>query len=123
MIQGIQRLMPQMSTDMQECIQNCLECHSICLASVNHCLQMGGEHAEPKHIRMLLDCAEICQTSANFMLRMSDMQGQVCGVCAEACARCAEDCARFTDDQMMQQCAEVCRRCEASCRAMAGHAH
>lgn len=108
----------QMSDEMRRCIDDCLDCSSICTETIMHCLQMGGEHAEPEHIRLLIDCAEICQTSANFMLRNSNLHGRVCGVCAEVCERCADDCARFTDDSVMQQCAEVCRRCAASCREM-----
>lgn len=109
----------KVSSKMRECIQECTSCHDICLESVTHCLEMGGEHAKPAHIRLLLDCAEICQTSANFMLRTSDFHAQTCGVCAEVCERCAKDCERFTDDQMMQQCAQVCRSCAQSCREMA----
>jgi len=60
-----------MGNDMQQCIQECLNCHSDCLAMVPHCLQMGGEQASAAQIGLLLDCAEICQTSANFMLRGS----------------------------------------------------
>ena len=107
---------------MRECIQECHECHDICLQTVAHCLGMGGEHAAPDHIRLLLDCAEICQTSANFMSRMSDFHGQVCAVCAEVCERCAVDCERFGNDKMMQQCAEACRSCASSCREMASMA-
>ena len=80
----------QMSPEMQQCIQNCMECHRICLETVPHCLQMGGKHAEAAHIRLLLDCAEICQTSANFMIRGSDLHTRTCAVCAEVCERCAE---------------------------------
>lgn len=104
---------------MQNCIQECHRCHDSCAEMVTHCLQMGGEHAAPSHIRLLLDCAEICQTSANFMLRMSEFHGQTCGLCAAVCERCAEDCERFSDDQMMQQCVQACRSCAASCREMA----
>lgn len=107
------------SQEMQQCIDNCLNCHSICLQTVGHCLEMGGNHAEAAHIRMLLDCAEICQTSANFMLRNSTFHPQVCGVCAEICEQCAVDCERFGTDAMMQQCAQSCRRCAESCRRMA----
>jgi hypothetical protein len=82
---------------------------------------MGGEHAKPGHIRLLLDCAEICETSANFMLRTSDLHHLTCGVCAEVCTRCAEDCERFVDDIMMQACAQACRHCAESCQEMAGH--
>jgi hypothetical protein len=109
----------EMSQEMQDCIEICQECHSVCLETVVHCLQMGGEHAEAGHIRLLLDCAEICQTSANFMLRGSDLHGRTCEVCAEVCERCAEDCDRF-EEAFMQQCADICRRCAESCRQMAG---
>jgi hypothetical protein len=107
-----------MSPEMRACIQECISCHKICLETITHCVEMGGEHARPDHIRLMLDCAEICQTSANFMLRMSNFHTRTCGVCAEICERCAEDCARFTDDAMMQQCAQACRSCAQSCREM-----
>ena len=97
----------EVDEQMRECIDECHNCHDICTETVTHCLEMGGEHAAPDHIRLLLDCAEICQTSANFMLRVSDFHGQVCGVCADVCERCAEDCERFEDDEVMQQCADV----------------
>jgi len=80
---------------------------------------MGGQHAEPQHIGLLLDCAEICQTSANFMLRGSDRHMRTCAVCAEVCEQCAQDCERMGDDAQMRACAEVCRRCADSCRRMA----
>lgn len=106
-LNGIQEL----SGEMRECIQNCLECHSICLATVPHCLQMGGEHASQAHITTLLQCAEICQTSANFMLLNAPLHPRVCGVCAEACERCAEECERMANgDQQMLACADSCRR-------------
>ncbi|HWW76412.1 MAG TPA: four-helix bundle copper-binding protein [Pyrinomonadaceae bacterium] len=108
---------------MQQCIQNCTECHRACLEMVAHCLGVGGQHAEPAHIRLLLDCAEICQTSADFMIRGSEFHGRTCGVCAEVCTRCAEECERLAgDDEMMKRCAEICRRCADSCRQMAGTA-
>lgn len=104
---------------MRECIQQCQNCHDVCTETINHCLQMGGAHAEQNHIRVMLDCAEACQTSANFMLRMSDVYGEVCGVCADMCERCQRECERFKDDQMMQQCADACQKCAQSCHEMA----
>ena len=68
--------------EMRACIANCLNCHSVCLATITHSLEMGGQHAEAAHIRLMLDCAEICQTSANFMLRGSELLSRTCGVCA-----------------------------------------
>ncbi|MBH8555611.1 four-helix bundle copper-binding protein [Nostocaceae cyanobacterium CENA357] len=109
----------KLNRDMQQCIQNCLDCHSICLNSVAYCLQKGGRHAEPAHIRLMLDCAEICNTCANFMLRGSDLHARTCGVCAEICQRCADNCDRMGDDAQMKACADMCRRCADSCRQMA----
>lgn len=107
------------SQEMRDCIQNCTECHSICMATVAHCLERGGEHASRSHITTLLDCAELCQTSANFMLRGSPLHTRTCGVCATACERCAADCERMgADDPQMLACAEACRRCADSCRYM-----
>jgi hypothetical protein len=105
--------------EMQQCIQNCLDCHRICLETVTYCLQQGGHHAEASHIRTLLDCAEICQTSANFMTRGSEFHPRTCGVCAEVCERCAESCGQMGNDAQMQACADMCRRCAESCRRMA----
>jgi hypothetical protein len=105
---------------MQEGIAQCQECHSSCLALVNHCLELGGPHADPAHIGLLLDCAEICQTSANFMLRASERHQLTCRVCAEVCWACAEDCERMgAGDAPMLRCVDQCRRCAESCERMA----
>jgi hypothetical protein len=113
------------SSEMHECIENCSNCHDVCIETAVHCLERGGEHAAPKHIRALLDCAQACDASRDFMLRGSGMHGDVCSVCADACERCAESCEELgAGDEVMQNCAETCRRCAASCRSMAGaHAH
>jgi hypothetical protein len=109
----------KLSEMMRNCIRECQSCHGICLETVTHCLEMGGQHAEPAHIRLLLDCADICQTSADFMLRSSDLHTRTCGICAEVCQRCADDCERFGNDSVMQQCATACRNCATACREMA----
>lgn len=106
---------------MHDCITNCSECHDICMATVQHCLSLGGEHASAEHIRTLLDCAQACDTSRDFMLRGSELHTMYCRGCAHACDACAESCERIGgDDEVMRQCAEMCRRCAESCRAMAG---
>ena len=110
----------QLSAEMRQCIENCTNCHTICLEAVTHCLEMGGKHAEASHIRLLMDCVDICATSAGFMLRGSNLHSGTCGVCADACERCAESCERIADgDELMLRCAEICRRCAQSCRQMA----
>lgn len=112
----------RMSTEMQQCIKDCEECAGICLETVQYCLEKGGEHANPEHIRLLQICAEICRTSAFFMHVGSDQHPQVCGACAEVCEACAASCEQFGDDAQMKRCAEICRRCAESCYAMAGQA-
>ena len=112
--------MPATSRDMQECIENCTDCHAICVQTISHCLETGGKHAAPEHIRLLQDCAQICATSADFMLRGSHLHQRTCGACAEACRSCAEDCKRLAgDDELMRRCAEQCHRCSESCQRMA----
>jgi hypothetical protein len=109
----------QQSAEMRDCIEQCTSCHSVCLDTINYCLEEGGEHAAPAHIRLLIDCADMCRTAADFMIRGSELHAAVCRACAEFCERCADDCARFSDDEHMQQCAQACRRCAESCLRMA----
>lgn len=109
-----------MKQQMDECIQNCLDCFRTCLATVPHCLNLGGVHAGQDHITMLMECAEVCQTSARLMLIESALHTDQCGVCAKACQRCADDCQSMAEgDEQMTACAEVCRRCAKTCSDMA----
>ena len=109
----------EVSPTMKQCIQNCTDCHNICVETIDHCLGMGGKHVESAHLKSLLDCADTCRTSADFMLRGSAAYTQACGMCAEACARCATSCEQFDGDATMKACAEMCRRCAQSCGEMA----
>ena len=107
---------------MRECIQNCSECHDICVETATHCLSLGGRHAGLEHQTLLRDCAQICATSADFMLRGSAQHRETCRVCAEVCDRCAASCEQMGDDAMMKRCAAACRKCAESCGRMAGAA-
>lgn len=106
------------SVDMEECIRNCSQCHQTCERMIEHCLNKGGVHANPQHIKILIDCAQICQTSADFMLRNSHLHGATCRACAEVCEACAESCEQMNDDDSMQACIDVCRKCADSCQKM-----
>jgi hypothetical protein len=108
------------TSEMKHCIDACHECHWICSATIPHCLEMGGRHAEMRHLRLMIDCAEICALSAGLMSRGSDHHAELCRVCAEICRECAESCARMGDDAQMMRCAEICRHCAESCAEMAG---
>lgn len=102
---------------MQSCIDECLRCYQICLGmSTSHCLELGGEHAKPAHIQLMLACAETCRASAHVMIIGSRHHKHLCAECADICEDCAKDCERIGD---MDACVEACRACAESCRAMA----
>ncbi len=109
--------MHRTSPEMQSCIDACLGCYQTCFSmAMTHCLEMGGQHVEPGHMRIMMACAEICRTSAHFMLMKSEHAGHVCRECAEICEQCAAECERVGD---MDECVQACRACAAECRTMA----
>jgi hypothetical protein len=110
-----------MSAELRRCIDNCADCHRVCVKTVQTCLRMGGSHAAPDHIRLLIDCAQICATSADFMTRGSPLHHLTCGACAEVCRQCAESCRKLGGDEMLA-CAEICDRCADSCARMSADA-
>lgn len=99
------------------CIEECLRCYQACFGmAMNHCLETGGKHVEPKHFRLMSACAEICRAAAHFLLMNSEHAKHLCNECAEICDQCAQDCEKFGD---MKECVEACRRCAEACRKMA----
>lgn len=112
----------QHGQEMQECIEECQNCHTVCVETLAYCLEKGGDHANAEHILLLQDCAQICTTSADFMLRGSELHAATCRACAEVCEACATHCEQFPDDEQMKKCAQACRDCAEGCREMAGAA-
>lgn len=107
------------SPEMQSCIEECLTCFSKCTETLQHCLTLGGSHAEKDHITLLQLCADTCQLSARAMLLGSKLHGTTCATCALICDACADDCESM-DGEFMQECATICRSCADSCREMSG---
>lgn len=107
------------SSEMQQCIKDCLDCYQSCVQTVQQCLTKGGKHAEPDHLTLLYDCASVCRVSADWMMRGSPRHHQTCRLCAELCRECAQDCRKFAGDKEMARCAEACDRCFKSCEKMA----
>lgn len=108
--------MSAMTSDMRQCIEDCLDCYATCLSTaMNHCLEMGGPHVEKQHFTLMTACAELCRTAAHFMLIGSPQYRQLCRECADLCSQCADDCQHLGS---MDRCVEQCRKCAASCRAM-----
>jgi len=104
------------SVNMSRCIDDCDQCNRVCWnMALNYCLERGGAHSEPTHLRMLLGCAEVCRTAASLMLSGFALHALVCSACADICDKCADDCERVGD---MDECVAVCRRCAESCREM-----
>lgn len=104
---------------VKKCIDDCVACANSCLETMSHCLHMGGSHADPAHITLLVNCAEVCRASGDFMLTGSEFSSEMCELCAPVCDRCASSCEQFSDDRQMMACAELCRTCADSCRQMA----
>lgn len=110
--------MRHLPEEMRACIEACLKCYATCLSMASgHCLEVGGTHAEPAHLRLMLACAELCRTSAHMMLLGTPQHRRTCRECAALCRDCAADCERLGG---MEDCVAACRACAEQCEAMAG---
>jgi hypothetical protein len=106
-----------MTTQMQNCINACMECHKICLETMTHCMSKDGKQINKGIMSMVRDCSEICMMCMNMMMGGSEFMGRTCMLCAEMCDRVATACEQ-SQDQKMMQCAASCRRCAEACRSM-----
>lgn len=97
------------------------DCHAICSSmAMTHCLELGGEHARPQHLRLMLDCAAICALTADALGRKSQFHNRFAALCAEVCETCEKDCEALGD---MDDCVQACRACAALCRQAARPEH
>lgn len=97
---------------MENCIQDCLNSHTVCLDTAMSVLQKGNEFADA--VRTMLDCSELCATTAHFMIRNSPLYGYVCQACADVCTHCAEVCAEIGEND----CANACSASATSCQQL-----
>jgi hypothetical protein len=104
---------------MHDCIEICLRCHQECLETLQYCIQAGGEHADPHHLKLLQTCMEICNTSARFMMLQSPYHQILCEVSAQICTACAKSCEDLHDDALTD-CAKICMACADACQSMVG---
>ena len=105
------------ANDVDRCIDSCLSCYRTCVkTAMRRCLEMGGEHVEPHHFRLMMGCSEICRTAAHAMLVGVEDHKVVCGACAVICDDCANSCDGMDG---MADCARTCRECAAICGRMA----
>lgn len=105
---------------MDRCIKACWTCRHECQITLfDYCLEMGGKHIEPDHIRIMTDCIEICQITADAMVRHSPLRADLSQACMAVCEACAASCEAL-DSAAMGRCAEACYKCADICREMAG---
>ena len=77
--------MHPMDQEMRRCVDACLECHRVCVTVASqHCLDVGGKHVEPRHMRLMLACAEMCRTAAYLVELGTEFHQRTCAVCAES---------------------------------------
>lgn len=109
------------SSQIEDCIRHLMHCHRACLGTATtHCLEMGGDHARPQHLRLMLDCAAICQATADALLRKSQFHTRLCELAADVCDTCAADCETLGG---MEDCVIACRTCAEACRVAARTEH
>lgn len=102
-----------------QAIEDCTECAQVVKSTIEHCLSLGGKHAEEEHIAMMRECAAICQKTANDISRKAADIEAICKACAEVCEACDHECRSFDHDHAMTACADACKKAAASCNAMA----
>lgn len=107
------------SPAMNQCIDDCHACATICNATLIHCLNLGSAHSAPRHIALLLDCAAVCEAAVASMSRSSVVHRDICRACAAICRACEFECRRMGHGEVLQRCAEACRKCAESCDRMA----
>lgn len=108
--------MHQLSQNVEACIRACLDCYRTCFGMVmGHCLEAGGKHLEPGHVRLMVSCSEVCRASAHLMLGRTEHAKHICRECAEICRACADDCERVGE---MDACVAACRACAEACDRM-----
>ncbi len=111
------------SSDMESCINACLECMVACEMCSDACLHEKDVRQLTECIRLDRDCATACATAVQVMSRGGPVAHEVCRMSAEACERCAAECERHADHhEHCRLCAEACRRCATECQRMAGAA-
>jgi hypothetical protein len=109
--------MNQLSQQTRATIEALQQCHATCHSmAMIHCLEMGGEHARPQHLRLMLDCAALCAFTADALGRKSQFHSRFAALCADVCETCAEDCAALGE---MEACVQACRECAQACREIA----
>ncbi len=107
--------------DSYACKTECSTCKHICEKTLKHCSEMGGEHSQPEHIKVLKDCIKACDEAEMSIGKKDSYEKDKCNTCLEACTKCAEFCEKMKDDKIMAKCAKECRSCVKALKARWGY--
>jgi hypothetical protein len=102
---------------MQDCCTCCSMCRTMCLQTMQMCLQKGGKFADAKMNMMLAECAQLCQMTADMAATGSARMSPIAEICAKHCDDCARACDAM-NESVLHECAAVLRECAAACRSM-----
>lgn len=109
--------MNQLSRQVRQAIAALQHCQATCFSmAMIHSLEMGGEHARPQHLRLMLDCAAFCAFVTDTLGRKSQFHNRFAALCAEVCETCAKDCEALGG---MDDCVTACRDCARHCTGVA----
>lgn len=97
------------------CARDCLACYQACVRCLSHCMSHGGDHAEKKHLSILIECAEICQLTSKVLMLGNHEALEFCRTCSMICRACAKACRSLGDDSELEGCAFHCLGCADSC--------
>jgi hypothetical protein len=100
--------------EIQQCIQDCLNCQQVCLQSADAGQQAGSDSAKMDHLQMLRDCAELCLTTAHFLQHGSPLAGYLCQAAEQVTTICSNECDQTGDSD----CANACRNVSWSCNQL-----
>lgn len=95
-------------------VENCRQCHDICLAAARLSLEHGTPYTGDDHIGLLIDCAGACMEASIRLDGKTDHYVHKCKVAAELCRLCAESCEQLPAPSPLQGCAAACRSLAAS---------
>lgn len=110
----------KINTDMQKCIDSCVESYSCCEQTITHCLKQGGQYADMAIMGPLMDCVDVARACADMVMRQSPLVMEMAATCARVAEMCAEACMTMSSDSTMKRCAGICRTCTETCHALAG---
>jgi hypothetical protein len=116
---------PAAIADNYACKEECVKCAGVCKTTLKHCTELGGEHANADHLKVMKDCIEACDHAAAFTGKKGSVEEytwkDTCKTCMDACQKCADVCDGMKDDKIMQRCARECRFCIKALKARWGY--